>query len=379
MPASLPSRHITRLFLGASVPRARLQPILPFRRPYASRPEPIDPAYPVDAPPTPSSKGPLITRPGAIVLGAFAAGIGLYTLQIVLAASQPLHNPAIAQLSAQKDVAAKYDETADIFDAEVGLSEQLMGLNRLRKKLARECKGDVLEVSCGTGRNLGYFDIEGGNARVQSLSFLDLSPKMVEVCRKKWDVLYGAKGREGKLKKGLKVRFLTGSALGAIPLAPARGDPEGIDMTEGEKKYDTIIQTMGICSTDRPGELVKNMARHLDTTSTDSRIFLLEHGRSYMPWLNRILDNSAEKHAELHGCWFNREIGDIVQEAARASGLEIVRERRWHFGTTWIYELRPSQETVAKAIDAVKREGSAETVVAPKGREEGWASRLGWQ
>ena len=56
-------------------------------------------------------------------------------------------------------MAGRYDYTADSFDSDVGLSEWLMGVNRIRQKLSLMCTGHVLEVSCGTGRNLGYYDI----------------------------------------------------------------------------------------------------------------------------------------------------------------------------------------------------------------------------
>jgi len=348
---------------------ARTVPLQPFRakpKPVL-KPEPIDKDFPVgevtltDESPAkpPSSFAPW-------VFGVLAAGLGFYSFQIGLAVSQPCSNPHVAELAQQKDVAARYDYTADSFDSEVGLSELLMGINSTRKLLAQKCRGEVLEVSCGTGRNLGYYDINGEKAKVDSLSFIDLSPQMVDVCRQKWNTLYGSQEtKRDKLKPGLNLRFMTGSALSDMPLAPSG------------KKYDTIFQTMGLCSTAEPAELLENLVKHLDTSKQESRILLLEHGRSYMPWVNRILDNSAEKHAERHGCWFNRDIGDLVQQAAQKSGMEVVSERRHHFGTTWVFELKPTDELVRRAaavptILAATRESAHE----PKG--SGWLSKLGW-
>jgi methyltransferase OMS1 len=243
-------------------------------------------------------------------------------------ARKPLKNPEIADISQQKDVSGRYEDTADAFDSEVGVSETLMGVNRLRKRLAKKCTGHVLEASCGTGRNLGYFDV-GKKGNVESLTFVDLSPQMVDICKRKWLALYGD---QTKLKSVMQVRFLTGSAIERMPPAPTK------------EKYDTIIQTMGLCSTPSPVELLTNLVRHLDVSNPDARILLLEHGRSYKDWLNRILDNAAEKHAEIHGCWFNRDIGALVEDAAKQTGLEIVNERRHHFGTTWVFELKPGPE-----------------------------------
>ncbi|EME77282.1 uncharacterized protein MYCFIDRAFT_217033 [Pseudocercospora fijiensis CIRAD86] len=269
--------------------------------------------------------------------------IAFYGANLYVAAIQPCQNASIADISQQKDVVARYDDTADSFDSEVGFSEWLMGINKTRKQLAHMCHGHVLEVSCGTGRNLGYYDYSEGGC-VDSLTFVDISPQMIEVCKKKWIALFqrthasSSRFGGGGVKHGMSIRFLPASALGPMPLAP----------TEPPRKYDTIIQTMGLCSTTSPVELLENMVKYLDTSNPESKILLLEHGRSYQEWLNRILDNSAEKHAEIHGCWFNRDIGALVADAAAKTGLEVVREKRRHFGTTWLFELRPKPSPIQK-------------------------------
>ena len=130
---------------------------------------------------------------------------------------------------------------------------------------------------------------------------------------------------------------------------------------------------MGMCSTPTPVALVANVVKHLDTSNPDARIYLLEHGRSYMPWVNNILDQSAEKHAELHGCWFNREIGSLVQQAADQTGLEVASERRHHAGTTWVFELKPKAETVSTQATVSAKATEAST--AP----EGWLAKIGWK
>lgn len=297
-----------------------------------------------------------------VILGTLAVLIGFYATQIYIAVNKPCTKPHIKDLDQQKDVAARYDETADNFDSEVGTSEALMGINRIRKRLSRMCKGHVLEVSCGTGRNLGYYDL-GKSSEVDSLSFIDLSKQMVDMCKKKWTALYGPTVPH-HFKDGLQVRFMTGSALDTMPLAP------------GGKKYDTIVQTMGLCSTPEPQELLVNIAKHLNTENPDARILLLEHGRSYQEWLNNVLDNFAEKHAEIHGCWFNRDIGGLVEDAAERSGLEVVRERRKHFGTTWVFELKP-KVTAAKQAKLETEKAPADAEEQTKGT--GWRGLLGWK
>jgi methyltransferase OMS1 len=270
-------------------------------------------------------------------------------------------NPIVQDLNKQTDVAARYDETADGFDSEVGSSEALMGINSIRKRLSQQCKGHVLEVSCGTGRNLGYYPLHPGS-EIDSLTFLDLSAQMVAVCKKKWLALYPAsKTTTQTFKPNLAVRFSTTSALGPMPPAPE---------SSNGGKYTTIIQTMGLCSTPSPQALLTNLAAHLDFSDPEARILLLEHGRSDYAWLNNILDNAAQKHAEIHGCWFNRDIGAMVEAAAKESGLEVVKERRKHLGTTWVFELKPTVKAVGEAVKTAESAPVVEEV--PSAGWRGW-------
>lgn len=104
------------------------------------------------------------------------------------------------------------------------------------------------------------------------------------------------------------------------------------------KGFDSIVQTMGLCSTPEPAQTLRNFGHLLNQEG--GQILLLEHGRSHYQWLNRILDDLAPAHADKHGCWWNRDIAAIVEE----SGLEVVRIKRYHLGTTWWIELRARRE-----------------------------------
>ncbi len=99
--------------------------------------------------------------------------------------------------------------------------------------------------------------------------------------------------------------------------------------------FDTIIQTNGLCSTSQPAKLLSHLGSIVNPTN--GKILLMEHGRGHYDWINRILDNSAPAHADKHGCWWNKDIAKILDD----SGLEVVRVKRYHFGTTWCIELRP--------------------------------------
>lgn len=236
------------------------------------------------------------------------------------------------------DVSDRYNEIAPRYDAEVDMSETLMRMGSKRANLIRLARGHVLEVSCGTGRNLEYYELgerRGVDAQgrstvfgCRSLSLVDLSPQMVSLTRQKFEALHP--GFAGVGFRALDAGSVGVEIPGQKPGAGSRG--EGL-------YYDTVVQTMGVCSMSDPVRALRHLGEI--TEPRRGRILLLEHGRSYYDWLNRILDNLAPTHADRYGCWWNRDIGAIVRE----SGLEVVEEKRWHFGTTWQYVLRPRQET----------------------------------
>lgn len=106
-----------------------------------------------------------------------------------------------------------------------------------------------------------------------------------------------------------------------------------------------------------PVEYMKTMRRLLkkpdpSTGDEGGRILLLEHGRGHYWWINHVLDGVAKEHADRFGCWWNRDIGRIVEE----SGLKITRVKRYHFGTTWAFELtHPDSEDAADDKSANKK------------------------
>ena len=276
--------------------------------------------------PTRSRKGPLIF--GGLALYCFTAyGTYLYF-------SSQRAKVEGAALNVPQDVSDRYKDTAKHFDRDVDRTEKLMGIGWLRQSLAKRASGHVLEVSVGTGRNARYYDLK----KCKSITMVDQSAEMIGVAKKKFNgmttshihVQLPFKGSCAQLKCGLlelhpqykASRFLIQSAHKSIP-CPSTGG------------FDTVVQTMGLCSTPNPSELLTHLGDM--TNPAKGRILLLEHGRSHYAWLNRILDNSAPAHANKHGCWWNRDIGKMVEE----SGLEVVKIKRYHLGTTWWVELKP--------------------------------------
>jgi len=270
---------------------------------------------------------------------ASAFGLSFYTffLYTSLTQAQPCsHN-------IPSDVSDRYDRIAGDFDNDVRQQELWTGLLWLRRRMTRKATGDVLEVAAGTGRNTAYYDV----ARCRSVTLLDLSGPMLDIAKRKWREQHPAYR---------DVRFLTQSALHAVPLPPASsssdvdashlkslsgsgGPRTTTTMTTTGKLYDTTMATMSLCSNPAPVAQLQQMA---SLTEPSGKILLLEHGRSHYEWLNRILDNLAPARADHFGCWWNRDIGKILEQ----SGLEITKIQRWHLGTTWWIEARPAQRRV---------------------------------
>lgn len=211
-------------------------------------------------------------------------------------------NPSIQPARDTTDV---FDELAEEYDDKVKWEERGIFMGGKRSWLMKKAEGNVLEVACGTGRNIPYFD---PLRNIESITFMDSSEKMVEVCQKKF---------RKKFSKYNKAAFAVGKAEDLESLA------------QNEIKYDTVIEAFGVCAHEDPVKALQNMAKVL---KTGGRIILLEHGRSYYDFLNNHLDFRAEKRMKTWGCRWNLDIGEIVDDA----GLDIVQEKRAHFGSTWM-------------------------------------------
>ncbi|KAI9661026.1 MAG: hypothetical protein M1821_009353 [Bathelium mastoideum] len=421
--------HSTSILCARRVPKrteapiSKPNPYLPYQQ--QDHHIPNSPPSPLSEPkpnPRSTTKNPFATPRGKRYLlggGLILFAMGFYTTSLYTSLSR---NPSSTASSSrttttattsssstsssphrQADFTAIYDTTASDYDALVGISELLMGMGWLRRALARRARGHTLEASVGTGRNLRW--VRWGEVR--SLTCVDASREMVGVARGK----VKTEGQGVELVRR-KLRWVVGGLGRGVPKAPPAGEEneekeagggaglgderrrseknvgeakKGNDGEEGEKmeesgnmalvgqgahgeegKYDTVIQSLGLCSTDDPVQLIRGLAR---ATKSDGELVLLEHGRSQYQWLNQILDRSASEHARMHGCWWNRDIGKIVED----TGLEVLKIWRCHLGTTWWIELKPPSKALMNKWD--REEARTKAVVdttSPK-RAKWWS------
>ncbi|AOA64518.1 Putative methyltransferase [Komagataella phaffii CBS 7435] len=215
-----------------------------------------------------------------------------------------------------KDLTELYNELASNYDSDINLEETLSFMGSKRKWLMKEIEGDVLEVACGTGRNIKYLD----PTQISSITFLDASTKMLEIAKEKF---------RRQFPQFPRAAFVVGKAEDLLD----------ITSKDDAVKYDCIVETFGLCSHYDPVKALKNMARLL---KPGGRVILLEHGRGSYDFINNQLDSRADRHSKTWGCRWNLDIGELLDQ----SGLEIVEEKRHHFGTTWCVIAKNPGDTV---------------------------------
>ena len=90
--------------------------------------------------------------------------------------------PSSSQTMVPEDVFSRYNEIAKEFDYEVDSVEMMMGIGWLRSWLTRKASGNVLEVSAGTGRNSGYYNVQ----KCKTITLLDQSQEMMDIAQRKF-------------------------------------------------------------------------------------------------------------------------------------------------------------------------------------------------
>lgn len=247
-----------------------------------------------------------------------------------------------------------------------------MGITSLRRKLADRATGNVLELAMGSGRNLEYYNWDllsaaaasasaqggdgasstGSNAAapvsgITSFTGLDISADMLDVARRKLVKTVPPMKSLAPVVRASTMSDHTGGQLSYLDghLRLVNSDahkPLPPPPTGAGTKYDTVIQTFGLCSVADPVAVLTNLASAVKPGT--GRIILLEHGKGWLGLVNGLLDKNAGKHFEKYGCWWNRDIQALVEEAAKKTpGLEVVKVERpniLQMGTLVWVELR---------------------------------------
>ncbi|PON30570.1 hypothetical protein TGAM01_v201010 [Trichoderma gamsii] len=285
---------------------------------------------------------------GASVLAGF---LGFYifgtTAASLKSSSSPCSSSCCEHATPTGRPPALSGDNAEQFDKELNLPEWWMGITKLRKRLATHAKGNVLELAMGSGRNLEYYNWEPLSTAVEaartgqipppkipqgitSFTGLDISVDMLDVSRKSLAKSVPPMSSSAPIVKASSMADHTGGQLSFLdghvrlvnldahhPLPP----PAHTD------KYDTIIQTFGLCSVSDPVAVLSNLANVVRPDT--GRIVLLEHGKGYYGLVNGLLDKNAGKHFAKYGCWWNRDIESIVEDAvSKTPGLEVVKLER---------------------------------------------------
>lgn len=203
-------------------------------------------------------------------------------------ACKPQRIPPSAKMAADQ-IQKAYDEVADQYEKKIWFDQHILGVARLRKKLLSNASGKILDVACGTGLNLPFFE---SNSHITAV---DLSPNMLEVAR------------ANAIKHGLKANF-------------AVMDAEELEFPDGS--FDTVVSALSTCTFPNPVKALQEMKR---VCRPNGLILLLEHGHSSMPWLANYQDRHEYQHYEDHaGCRWNQDPVDLVQSA----GIKVIEDKR---------------------------------------------------
>jgi len=218
----------------------------------------------------------------------------------------------IPPLPSCKERCCTFNQLAPGYDREIERDESSSGILDLRRQLGAQARGRVLEVAGGTGRNVPFY-----SSRVSSLLITDYSEPMLQQAARKV--------AEGTAKSG--------AALDRNRVTLAVVDAGALALPD--KSFDTIVDTFGICSFEKPEAALQEMKR---CCADDGEILLLEHGVSSWSVLKWWQQHRLNRHVVRWGCYWNRDILELVEQ----SGLHVRAVERRHLGTTYYLRCSPT-------------------------------------
>ncbi|KAF9198063.1 Methyltransferase-like protein 7B [Haplosporangium sp. Z 27] len=235
-----------------------------------------------------------------------------------------------------------FDTLAPGYDKEVGLHEYLLGIQRRRKRLLKEAKGRVLEIASGTGRNVDYYT----KGCCSEIVFSDFSEGMMQVLKQNLAKSDLGKRYDYQLRRQQQLELERIAHSKSQPATTNGSDIQpsatpNVVETEirfktmnaasipyPDHSFDTVVDTFGLCSFEEPVQVLKEMKRVL---RPGGKLLLLEHGNSHWGFMQDMQAKQLDKHVHKYGCYWNREIEQLVEEA----GLKMVEKERSQLGTVY--------------------------------------------
>ena len=209
-----------------------------------------------------------------------------------------------------------------------GSATDVLGISHARTHWVATASGRVLEVGVGTGLNLTHYKV----SHMESLTFLDVSPGMLEQAKNRYVSDYQElwkvqeEGR-GKTSPPLTVQFVQGDATSELV------------QRFGPSSFDTVIDSFSLCVMGTLGAAqCLDQLRQVVTPGT-GRIVLLENSRASNPLLGVYQDATASVTALAggKGCVYNQNVRALIEAT---SELTIVREESYAGGLFRAFECR---------------------------------------
>ena len=175
-----------------------------------------------------------------------------------------------------------------------------------RAKVVPRASGDILELGCGGGTNLQFYDW----SQVRSLSGVDPSPELL------------GRAQDALLRSGRSANFANGIAE-ALPFESS--------------SFDSVVTTFTLCSVQDPTAALSEVRRVL---RPGGRLIFLEHGKAPEPaaanWQNRI--EPVWKHIA-GGCHLTRPVTGAISDAGfvcdAPQGHYMKRTPKWLGWVEW--------------------------------------------
>lgn len=196
-----------------------------------------------------------------------------------------------------------FDRLAPDWDRREAAGERLLMGPRLRRELARQLHGDVLELGSGTGATLDLVDW----GQVASFIATDLSAGMLDKARARPSVA------------GHPVEFRQLDAT-TLPFPDA--------------SFDTVTTSLTLCTVPDPERTLREMSR---VCRQDGRIALLEHVRAPNPMLAWLQKKLTPGQIRRMGCHLDRPTDQLVREM----GFPVERDDRRLFSIFRLIVMRP--------------------------------------